>query len=93
METSTSPTDLCVDHLWDDKITTLFFAAKVQTERKTEETQTKSCQLWTRDNIEELRGCFEVTNWDVFTDNCTDPDELPQVTQIFVVCVMYLSAG
>ena len=25
--------------------------------------------------IEELR-CFEATNWDVFTDNSTDPDEL-----------------
>ena len=42
---------------------------------KTEGTQTKSCQLWTHD-IEELRGCFEATNWDVLTDNCTDPDEL-----------------
>ena len=29
---------------------------------KTEETQTKSCQLWTHDSIEELRGCFEATN-------------------------------
>ena len=30
----------------------------------------------THDSIEELRGCFEATNWDVFTDNCTDPDQL-----------------
>ena len=43
---------------------------------KTEGTQTKSCQLWTHDSIEELRGCFEATNWDVFTGNCTDPDQL-----------------
>ena len=37
-----------------------------------EGTQTKSCQLWTHDSIEELRGCFEATNWDVFTNNSTE---------------------
>ena len=37
-----------------------------------EGTQTKSCQLWTHDSIEELRGCFQATNWDVFTDNSTE---------------------
>ena len=41
---------------------------------KTEGTQTNSCQLWTHDSIEELCGCFEAMNWDVFTDNCTDLD-------------------
>ena len=39
---------------------------------KTEGTQTKSCQLWIHDSIEELRGCFEATNWDVFTNNSTE---------------------
>ena len=39
---------------------------------KIEGTQTKSCQLWTHDSIEELRGCFEATNWDVFTGNSTE---------------------
>ena len=51
---------------------------------KTEGTQTKSCQLWTHDSIEELRGCFEVTNRDVFTDNCTDPDELVDTVSSYV---------
>ena len=41
---------------------------------KTEGTQTNSCQLWTHDSTEELHGCFEAMNWDVFTDNCTDLD-------------------
>ena len=51
---------------------------------KTEGTQTKSCQLWTHDSIEELRGCSEATNWDVFTDNCTDPDELVDTVTSYV---------
>ena len=51
---------------------------------KTEGTQTKSCQLWTHDSIEELRGCFEATNWDVFTGNSTDPDELVDTLTSYV---------
>ena len=51
---------------------------------KTEGTQTKSCQLWTHDSIEELRGCFEAMNWDVFTDNCTDPDEFVDRVTLYV---------
>ena len=51
---------------------------------KTEGTQTKSCQLWTHDSIEELHGCFEATNWDVFIDNCTDPDELVNTVTSYV---------
>ena len=49
--------------------------------------QTKSCQLWTHDSIQELRGYFEATNWGVFTDNCTDPDELvDKVTSYVKFC-------
>ena len=57
---------------------------KYRQKEKTEGTQTKSCQLWTHDSIEELRGCFEATNWDVFTDNCTDPDELVDTVTSYV---------
>ena len=35
-------------------------------------------------SIEELRGCFEATNCDVFTDNCTDPDELVDTVTSYV---------
>ena len=35
-------------------------------------------------SIEELRGCFEATNWDVFTDNCSDPDELVDTVTSYV---------
>ena len=39
------------------------------------------------DSIEELRGCFEATNRDVLTDNCTDPDELVDtVTSYVKIC-------
>ena len=48
----------------------------------TEGTRTKSCQLWTHDSIEELRGRFEATNWDVFTDN--DPGELVDTVTSYV---------
>ena len=40
----------------------------------------------THDSIEELR-CFEATNCGVFTDNCTDPDELvDKVTSYVEFC-------
>ena len=37
----------------------------------------------THDSIEELH-CFKATNWDVFTDNCTDPDELVDTVTSYV---------
>ena len=30
-------------------------------------------------------GCFEETNWDVFTDNCTDSDELLDTVTLYVI--------
>ena len=57
---------------------------KYRQKATTEGTQTKSCQLWTHDSIEELRGCFEATNWDVFTDNCSDPGELVDTVTSYV---------
>ena len=54
------------------------FVAKVQTESKDRSNSNKILSVMDRnhDSIEELRGCFEATNWDVLTDNCTDPDQL-----------------
>ena len=38
-------------------------------------------------SLEELRGCFETTNWDVFTGSSTDPDELvDRVTSYVKFC-------
>ena len=74
METSRAPTDLCVggsDH------NVVHLLPKYRQKVKTEGTQT-------HDSIEELRGCFEATNWDVFTDNCTDPDELVDTVTSYV---------
>lgn len=40
---------------------------------KTDKTQTKIIKTWNNDSIEELRGCIESTDWDVFFKN-NDPD-------------------
>ena len=60
--------------------------AKVQTESKDRRHSNKILSVMdrTHDSIEELRGCFEATNWDVFTDNCTDPGELVNKVSSYV---------
>ena len=32
-----------------------------------------------------IRGCFEATNCDVFTDKCTDSDELVDTVTLYVI--------
>ena len=59
-------------------------AAKVQTENKDQRNSNKLLSVmdsWQRTGI---RGCFEATNWDVFTDNCTDSDELVNTVTLCV---------
>lgn len=36
---------------------------------KTDKIQTKIIKTWDNDSIEELRGCIELTDWDVFFKN------------------------
>ena len=38
--------------------------------------QTRPCQLRTNDSVQEIRGCFEVTTWNVFRENCNDLAEI-----------------
>lgn len=37
---------------------------------KTEKVQTRTVQVWDFESTEKLRGCFEVTDWDVFVKDC-----------------------
>ncbi len=37
---------------------------------KTEKVQTRSFHVWDFDSIETLKGCFEVTDWNVFLKDC-----------------------
>ena len=36
---------------------------------------TKTIRLWSESSVDKLRGCFEVTNWDIFRDSVVDLDE------------------
>ena len=36
---------------------------------------TKTIRLWSESSVDNLRGCFEVTNWDIFRDSVVDLDE------------------
>ena len=46
---------------------------KMKTKNKN---QTRPCQLRTNDSVQEIRGCFEVTTWNVFRENCNDLAEI-----------------
>lgn len=36
---------------------------------------TKEIQVWSDKSKEQLRDCFDETNWDIFFDSCQDLDE------------------
>ena len=49
--------------------------------------QTRSCQLRTHYSVQELGGCFEVTTWNVFTENCNGPAEIVDTATSYIkVC-------
>lgn len=38
--------------------------------------QTRSIEVWDFDSIETLKGCFEVTDWDLFLKGCGNDDDM-----------------
>ncbi len=43
--------------------------------------------VWSEDSIQELKGCFECTDWELFKSVCTDLDDLTEtVTNYIVFC-------
>ena len=45
----------------------------------------KSISIWDENNTEKLQACFECTNWDVFTDSCTDLNELNDTIKDYIL--------
>ena len=43
---------------------------------KTEKPKTVTKQIWNKDSEAALQNCFEVTDWQIFIDSCSDPNEL-----------------
>ena len=39
----------------------------------------KSVKVWTTESEDELRGCYEYTDWNVLTDSCADVNEAADV--------------
>ncbi len=47
----------------------------------------KIVPVWSEDSIQELMGCFECTDWELFRSVCTDLDDLTEtVTNYIVFC-------
>lgn len=49
---------------------TIHLLPRYRQKLKTEKPQTQTIQQWNKDNTEELMGCFEATDWDMFFDSC-----------------------
>ena len=43
---------------------------KYRQKLKTEDTQTKTVQVWNNDSVDALRGCMEITDWEIFFQSC-----------------------
>ena len=55
---------------------------------KTGTVEEKTVTLWNDEGIEQLRGCFECTNWDCFYDSCSSLSELTDtVTEYMNFCM------
>ena len=44
----------------------------------------KTVPIWTVESQEHLKDCFETTDWNVFSDNCSDIDELTDTVNSYV---------
>lgn len=51
---------------------------------KREKTEKKLVPVWSEDSIQELMGCFECTDWDLFKSECTDLDDLTETVTSYI---------
>ena len=51
---------------------------------KTQEPISRVSQIWTSESVDELRGCFEATDWEVFTSSCDNAEELADTVSCYV---------
>ena len=56
------------------------YKQKVKTHKPKEITR----QIWDRETISNLQVCFETTNWEVFTDQISDPTELVDTISSYI---------
>ena len=55
---------------------------------KTEKPVVKNMKSWTKDSLDTLKGCFDSTDWDMFSQSCDTLDELTTViTDYITYCV------
>lgn len=80
---------LCVDLLWEGQIIILYICYPNIELFKQEKLVTKEIQLRTDQSTEELRDCFEDTEWQLFFDACKDVHETPShLTEVFVKVIV-----
>ena len=56
------------------------YRPKIQRER----VEKKSVKMWSKESVEELQGCFECTDWDVFFNSCDDVNDATDVISSYV---------
>ena len=44
----------------------------------------KRVKVWTNESVEELKGCFECTDWSVLLDSCDNVDEATDVISGYI---------
>ena len=76
---------MCRPPLGRSSVQRCSLAAKVQTENKDQRNSNKILSVMDSSQRTGIRGCFEATNCDVFTDKCTDSDELVDTVTLYVI--------
>ena len=56
------------------------YRQKVKTHKPKEITR----QIWNEETVNELQACFEATDWNIFTDNVSDPSELVDTISSYI---------
>eukprot|EP00745_Piridium_sociabile_P040895 TRINITY_DN7963_c0_g1_i8.p1 TRINITY_DN7963_c0_g1~~TRINITY_DN7963_c0_g1_i8.p1 ORF type:complete len:536 (+),score=69.46 TRINITY_DN7963_c0_g1_i8:209-1816(+) len=56
------------------------YRPKIQTEPVVK----KSVKVWTTESVDELRGCFDCTDWGVLTDSCQNVHEVADVVSCYI---------
>lgn len=62
----------------------LLLIPKYRQKLKSVKKTSKSIRSWSIDAIETLKGCFECTNWDIFSAACDSLDELTDTVMSYV---------
>ena len=62
----------------------IYLAPTYQQKIKTTKPETKTVKQWTDDTLDQLRGCFDCTDWSLFTNTSDSIDEITDVVSSYI---------